>query len=131
MIDAFRLARFTRILKIVKLIRLIKFGKLLYTYIGKHRGRNILISSFVMLGFLIFIGSVGILIAEDGAVGATIISAEDAIWWSIKNVTTVGYADGTPVTIMGQIIGTVLMIGRFSFFGIFTGSITSWFLKGE
>lgn len=129
MIDCFRMARLARIFKLIKIIRLIKFSKLLYTYIQQHKTRNVIAFVCFIFILLIFTGSVGILIAEEGHAKANILLAEDAVWWSIVTITTIGYGDFYPVTTMGRIVSVFLMVGGISLFGIFTGSIASWFIK--
>jgi voltage-gated potassium channel Kch len=58
---------------------------------------------------LVAFSSAAILIADDGR-DANIKSAEDAIWWSITTITTVGYGDRYPTTTEGRVIAMVLML---------------------
>ena len=41
---------------------------------------------------------------------ASIVTAEDALWWSFVTITTVGYGDHHPVTTLDRCIAVVLMV---------------------
>ena len=80
-------------------------------------------------GVVIF-GSISILLVENDP-ASNIKSAEDAIWWALVTVTTVGYGDKFPVTTEGRIIGVALMFVGVGLFGTFTGYVASWFTAGN
>ena len=44
----------------------------------------------------------------------------DALWWGFATATTTGYGDITPVTILGKILGILLMLTGMALFGMFT-----------
>jgi voltage-gated potassium channel len=44
----------------------------------------------------------------------------DALWWGFATATTTGYGDITPVTIMGKILGIILMLTGMALFAMFT-----------
>ena len=71
--------------------------------------------------------SIAILIAEDEP-EANIKTAEDAIWWSVTTMTTVGYGDKYPVTTEGRIIAAVVMCAGVGLFGTLSGLVASFFL---
>ena len=49
----------------------------------------------------------------------------DALWWSIVTLTTVGYGDIAPQTIMGQIFATLLMLTGYAILAVPTGIVSS------
>ena len=55
---------------------------------------------------------------ERGAPRANILDAEDALWWAVSTVSTVGYGDTYPVTTGGRIVGMCLMFIGISLFGM-------------
>ena len=52
-----------------------------------------------------------------------------SIYWSIVTITTVGYGDITPKTILGQMVASILMIISYGVIAIPTGIISSTFTK--
>ena len=66
---------------------------------------------------------------EHEAPGALITNFQEALWWSVVTVTTVGYGDFAPVTAMGRSIGFVLMIGGIAVFSGITANLASFFVR--
>ncbi|MCY4578795.1 MAG: ion channel [Chloroflexi bacterium] len=60
--------------------------------------------------------------AEQNAVGANIQSFPDALYWSLVTVSTVGYGDHYPVTVVGKFTAVALM---FFGIGIFAGIVAA------
>lgn len=73
--------------------------------------------------------SIAILQFEINAEGSTIRSPEDAMWWAISTMTTVGYGDAVPITPEGRIVAVFLMAAGVGAFGVFSGLVASWFLS--
>lgn len=86
------------------------------------------IASIFTLGFiLVAFSSIGILLAEAGADG-NIKTAEQALWWSLVTVTTVGYGDLYPVTTAGRTVAACAMIAGVGMFGAMSGVVASLLL---
>ena len=62
---------------------------------------------------------------------STIRTAEDALWWSLATVTTVGYGDVYPKTTVGHIVAGFLMIAGIALFGTFTATVASFFVQQD
>ena len=60
--------------------------------------------------------------AEQNAAGANIQSFPDALYWSLVTVSTVGYGDHYPVTVVGKFTAVALM---FFGIGIFAGIVAA------
>lgn len=51
----------------------------------------------------------------------------DALWWAIVTATTVGYGDIVPVTPIGRILASIMMLFGIAFIGMITSTITNFF----
>jgi voltage-gated potassium channel len=78
--------------------------------------------------FVITIGAALVLGAEIGGTGS-IGSYGDAVWWSLETVTTVGYGDFTPVTVLGRVMAGVIMFSGAAAVGALTAAVASRFIK--
>jgi voltage-gated potassium channel Kch len=56
-------------------------------------------------------------------------SFEDAFWWAIQTVTTVGYGDVTPQTRQGRVVASVLMLGAVASISLLTAAISAAFVN--
>ena len=48
-----------------------------------------------------------------------------AIYWAIVTITTVGYGDVSPVTVLGKIMASVIMLTGFAIIAVPTGIVSS------
>jgi len=74
---------------------------------------------------LIWYVSLVVLQSERDAVGASITTFGDAVWWAFCTVTTVGYGDYAPVTVTGRIFAVLLMAGGVVLVGLIVATISS------
>jgi voltage-gated potassium channel len=79
--------------------------------------------------FTWYLGALAMLDSERDVPGATIVTLDKALWWSITTITTVGYGDLYPVTFEGRIIAVALMISGISLFSAGAGVLASWILE--
>jgi voltage-gated potassium channel len=52
-----------------------------------------------------------------------------ALWFTLQTVTTVGYGDVTPESVVGRVVGAVVMLTAIAFITIITAAITSTFVE--
>ncbi|GMA80881.1 ion transporter [Shewanella glacialipiscicola] len=115
-IEALRMARLFQILRVIRLIRM---SRSLLLPLIKQRKQATLASLLVAMVTILTLASVIILIVESGTEGANIQTAEQAIWWALVTISTVGYGDHYPVSTAGHIIGGVVIVSGVSFSGLF------------
>src|SRR5690606_24324534 len=61
----------------------------------------------------------------------TITNLDDAFWWAIVTVTTVGYGDIYPVTFEGRVIATVVMIIGIAILGILISTLGAQLIESR
>ena len=128
MIDAFRIGRLGRVVRIFRVLRGLRSTKLLASFILERRVESALLAAALVSLLLIVFASIAVLQFEMGQVGANIKTAEDALWWAVTTVTTVGYGDRFPVSSEGRLVAGGLMIAGVGLFGTLSGFIASWFV---
>ncbi len=80
------------------------------------------------VAYLMLVGAVAVLDAERSAAASHITTFGDALWWAAVTVTTVGYGDTYPVTVVGRLVAFALMLVGISLLGVLTASVAAWFV---
>ena len=127
-VDALRVGRLVRVLRIIRLLRGVRIGHRVYELLVQNKPKSAAVSVLFTTLLLVTFGSIAILIAEEPHTGANIKTAQDAVWWSVTTITTVGYGDRYPVTTGGRVIAMGLMICGVGLFGTLSGLVASIFL---
>lgn len=52
-----------------------------------------------------------------------------ALWFTLQTVTTVGYGDVTPTSVVGRVVGAFVMLTAIGFITIVTAAVTSTFVE--
>jgi voltage-gated potassium channel len=130
-IEALRWGRLFRVFRILRMLRAAKSLRIIFEILFTRNQTGGGVLSVVTIAFLVLsLSSAGILLVEH-APDSNIKSAEDAVWWSITTVTTVGYGDRYPVTTAGRVIASLLMFTGVGLFGTLSGIIASFFLGAK
>jgi len=116
-----RILRLLRIFRVLKLVRYVQAGNTLRWAIQNSRGKIIVFIEAVLL-LVVIIGSI-MYIIEGPENGFT--SIPKSIYWAIVTVTTVGYGDLAPNTVIGQTLAAMLMITGYAIIAVPTGIITT------
>jgi voltage-gated potassium channel len=125
-----RLGRLVRIVRILRLLRGVRSTRVIIVHLFQNRARGTLATVALITFVLIVFSSIAVLNVET-APDSTIKTAEDALWWSLATVTTVGYGDVYPRTTVGHIVAGVLMIAGIALFGTFTATVASFFVHQD
>ena len=105
-----KLLRLVRMFRIIKLVETNKSLKLFFRSI--YNSKSQLISSLVVTLFLLLFGAVILYLVEGPTQPETFGSIPRAMWWSMATLTTVGYGDVYPITLLGKICaGFIALVG--------------------
>lgn len=116
-VRAFRLLRVFRILKLTRYIS--EADQLLKAM--RQSMLKIIVFFEVVLLLVLFLGTIMYMVEGEKS-GFT--SIPQSIYWAIVTVTTVGYGDLAPATIVGKLIASIAMLTGYSIIAVPTGIIT-------
>jgi voltage-gated potassium channel len=111
-------------MRILRVLRGIRSTKVLTQFILQRRAEGAFLAATLLSLLLIMISSIAVLQFETSP-EANIKSPEDALWWSIVTITTVGYGDRYPISPEGRLIASFLMIAGVGLFGTLSGFIAA------
>jgi voltage-gated potassium channel len=77
------------------------------------------------------LGAVAEYLIESSDPEAKITTIEDAFWWAIVTVTTVGYGDVYPVTPGGKIVAAMLMVVGIAILGILISTLGAGLIESK
>ncbi|MBR9908720.1 MAG: ion transporter [Gammaproteobacteria bacterium] len=116
-----RLLRVLRVFRVLKLVKYLSEANILLRAMSMARRKILVFFSSVLVLSTIF-GSLMFLV-EGPEHGFT--SIPKSVYWTIVTITTVGYGDITPQTVVGQIIASAAMLTGYSIIAIPTGILTA------
>lgn len=116
-----------RTLRLLRMFRIFKLGH--FVGEGEFIAQALKASRYKILVFLTAVSTlivvVGTLmyVVEGGQNGFT--SIPKSIYWAVVTVTTVGYGDISPVTVLGQTLASALMIMGYAIIAVPTGIVSA------
>lgn len=116
-----RTLRLLRVFRIFKLGRFVGEGEFITAALKASRFK-ILVFLTAVFTLIIVVGTL-MYVIEGGQNGFTSIPV--SIYWAIVTVTTVGYGDISPVTVLGQALASVLMIMGYAIIAVPTGIVSA------
>jgi voltage-gated potassium channel len=126
-----RILRVFRLFRLFWLLKLVRYSQALKCLLAvlSQRKEELLVT--LMVGFLLLlISSSFMYMAEHEAQPEIFSSIPASMWWAVATLTTVGYGDIYPITLLGKIMGgfiAVLGIGLFALpAGILGSGLVEW-----
>ena len=125
--------RFVRVLRLLRILRVAKIGRY---YSSLQLIRNAirskmeeLILTTVVLCLVLVMASSVMYYCEHGAQPEAFPNIPATMWWAVVTLTTVGYGDVFPVTVLGKIFASVIAISGIGMFALPTGIIGAGFVE--
>ncbi len=88
-------------------------------------------SVLIVFAILLMSAATGAHIVERDGQPQQFGSLPNAMWWAVVTLTTTGYGDVVPLTAMGRIIGSLLMISGIAVLALMTGVLATGFAQEE
>lgn len=124
---AIRIFRLLRLLRIFKLNRYFESLAAIGTVITS-KSRELLGSMF-FVALMLVISSLFIYAVEHDAQPEAFKNAFSGLWWAVATLTTVGYGDIYPVTVLGRVFGAIIALLGIGMVAIPTGIISSGLIQ--
>lgn len=120
-------------LRIIRLFRIFKINRYTdaFTSITKVliNKKNELLSSIFVVLLLMIVASVLMYSIENRVQPEVFRNAFDALWWALATLTTVGYGDIYPITVIGKILSAIIAILGIGLVAVPTGIISAGFME--
>lgn len=122
--------RILRLLRVFRVLKLVRFNKEAILLINSLRSSSYKIGIFfsAVLTIVVLLGTI-MYVVEHGEHGFS--SIPQSIYWAIITITTVGYGDIVPYTVLGKSIASVAMIIGYAIIAVPTGIITAEMSKAQ
>jgi voltage-gated potassium channel len=136
-IPSLGILRFTALLRLARLSRLTRIMRLLggqnrkalVKDVVENRGQYALFITVLLALITVSVSSVIVLQFESKSPDANITTGGDALWWAIVTITTVGYGDQFPVTVLGRLTGVFVMFAGIGIIGALASILASLLLS--
>ncbi|MGD0837488.1 MAG: ion transporter [Polyangia bacterium] len=128
--NTFIVVRSFRLLRVFRLAKLARYSAALGLLAKAIRMRRRELTALAIVGALtILISATLVYSAEHEAQPNAFASMPDALWWALSTLTTVGYGDIYPVTALGRVCASVIMILGIGLVALPTGLVGSAFYE--
>ena len=123
-----RVLRMLRIFRLMRIFKINRYTMALIAQVFKNKSGQ-LISSIAVVFVLILIASVIMYNVEHEAQPEQFTNVFQSMWWAIATLTTVGYGDIYPVTIIGKMLSATIALLGIGLVAVPTGIITAGFTE--
>jgi len=119
-----------RLFRIFRLFKMSRYSKSLNVLgqVIKSRKEELFISVFMVL-ILLVVSSSLMYFVEHNVQKESFSSIPATMWWGVSALTTVGYGDVYPITIVGKIIGSIIAILGIGIFALPAGILATGLME--
>lgn len=129
-------SQYFMVIRILRLLRMFRVLKMAHHFGQSNLLLNALRASWpkisVFLFFILTLVSIEgtLMYLVEGEKNPGFSSIPQSIYWAIVTVTTVGYGDVSPITVVGKILSSIIMLSGFAIIAVPAGIVTSEIGKG-
>ncbi len=125
--------RVLRSLRLFRLLRIFKLGRhsssfQLISNVLKETKYDLGVTTFVVI-ILLIVSSTLMFYLENESQPEAFNNIGQSLWWAVATLTTVGYGDIYPVTLVGKILGSIIALLGIGIVALPTGIISSAFIE--
>lgn len=125
--------RSLRVLRLFRIVRVAKVGRY-YSSLNLiqevfRAKREELVLSTMLMGLLLVVSSTLLYYCENGAQPKVFSSIPATMWWAVATLTTVGYGDMYPVTLLGKLCASLIAVLGIGMFALPTGILGAGFVE--
>jgi len=125
--------RIIRILRLFRVFRILKLGRYLISLqlignVFKNKKEELIVSTVIVLVMLIVAASL-VYFAEHDAQPDKFPDMFAAMWWTAVTLTTIGYGDIYPITMLGKFLSVVIAILGIGMFALPTSILGMGFIE--
>lgn len=103
--------RFLRVLRLLRILKLTRYSSAMSMLLDVFREEaNAFFAAFFILSVLLVLASSGAYLAEHEAQPEKFGSIPEAMWWAMVTLTTLGYGDVVPITVLGRVFGSLVAV---------------------
>jgi len=117
-----RVLRLLRMFRVLKMARHIGEASVLLNALKASRPK-IAVFLFGVMSLVCIEGTLMYLL--EGRINPGFSSIPQSIYWGVVTITTVGYGDATPVTVLGKVVASITMLTGFAIIAVPTGIVTA------
>lgn len=126
----FRVIRILRVFRILRLAKLTRYSSAIWTFYRVFIAKkDELAIALTTIGILLVLTSTFIYYAEHTVQPDIFSSIPAAMYWGVMTLTTVGYGDIVPITIIGKVLGSLTGLLGIAIFAIPAGILASGFAQ--
>ena len=125
-----------RFVRVFRLLRIFRIAKAARYYSSLHLIQRVIVSkkeelvlTTAVMFFLLVISASLMYYCENAVQPKAFPNIPATMWWAVATLTTVGYGDVYPVTVLGKIFASVIAILGIGMFALPTGILGSGFVE--
>jgi voltage-gated potassium channel len=127
LLDLYQYGLIIGIIGIIRLLALFNVLKIISVQVLQYPKKTKLDYATIVLLLVLLIGSYIFFLVEKG-VNPTVLNYESALWYAIVSMTTTGYGDIVPVTLIGHILGVLFILTGMGYVSLVTATLAYSFI---